>query len=186
MRLDDEMGALQIDQWVWGREKIVWGFHPSHKYTFKIIEPLKGRQGCMSLQYHNQKSETWLVIRGIAWGLVVVDGKVCTRLMRPGDIQNLPTGCIHRMMGVTDDVQVVEPSTPDAHAADKSVPKDVVRLHCVLGREVASPRNEAEAEIVKRCIDATEDAIRAIEGGRLPVEQNLESLQGYGAANINA
>jgi mannose-6-phosphate isomerase-like protein (cupin superfamily) len=176
--------GLQVDEWIWGTEKIVWGFDPSHKYTFKIIEPRVGRKGCMSLQYHNIKSETWLVIRGIAWGLVVAEGEVCTRLMRPGDIQNLPTGYIHRLMGVTSDVQVVEPSTPDAHAADKSVPKDVVRLHCVLGREVASPRTPEESAVIQECIRITEEAIQSIERNELPKEYNLELLRNHGALRV--
>jgi mannose-6-phosphate isomerase-like protein (cupin superfamily) len=177
--------GLQVDEWVWGTEKIVWGFDPSHKYTFKIIEPRRGRSGCMSLQYHHAKSETWLVIRGIAWGLVVAEDQVCTRLMRPGDIQNLPTGYIHRLMGVTADVQVVEPSTPDAHAADKTVPKDVVRLHCVLGREVSLPRNTLEAKIIEECVRVTEEAITAIERNELPKEYNLEILGRHGALRVD-
>lgn len=170
------MAEIKTDRWVWGTERIIWGFDPSHRYTFKLIEPEKGRAGCMSLQYHHEKSETWVVWRGAIWGLVVVDGVVCTRVMRRGDVQNLPTGTIHRLMGISEDAQVLEPSTPDRHAADKSVPKDVVRLHCVLGREVVEPRNAEEARIVAECIRMTEEAISAIERGELPKEENLELL----------
>ena len=175
---------MQVDVWPWGREQIIWGFEPSHEYTLKILEPKKGRTGCLSLQKHDGKSETWICLRGIAWTLVVADGVVCTKLMRPGDVQNLDKGVIHRLMGVTDDVQVLEPSTPDAHAADKTAPKDVVRLHCMMGRECTDPINEKETEIVKRCIEVSEEACAFIDRGELPPEHNAEHLCGRGALRI--
>lgn len=178
------MSAIKTDQWIWGNEGIIWGFDPSHKYTFKLIEPKQGRAGCMSLQYHHEKSETWIVWRGTIWGLVVAEGKVCTRIMRRGDIQNLPTGCIHRLMGLSPDAQVLEPSTPDRHAADKSVPKDVVRLHCVLGREVSPPGTEDERRLIEQCIGVTEAAIRAHESGCEPEELNRDVLSRHGALSI--
>ena len=175
---------IKSDKWVWGQERIVWGFDPSHQYTFKILEPKKGREGCLSLQYHHQKSESWCVFAGVAWALIAVDGEVCTRIMRRGDIQNLPAGTIHRLMGVSDDVQVIEPSTPDRHAADKSVAKDVVRLHCVLGRPCDEPRDEKERELVKNAVALTEEAIACIEKGALPPEHNAEFLATRGAYSL--
>lgn len=178
------MNAPHKDTWPWGNELVIWGYSPEHKYTFKILEPKKGRAGCLSLQYHHEKSESWLCVRGIAWALVVVADQVCTRILRAGDVQNLPTGCIHRLMGVSDDVQVAEPSTPDRHAADKSAPKDVVRLHCVLGRDVAKARTPAEATIVTRAIEITEEAIAAIEKGTIPKEYNPQIVMGFGGLKI--
>lgn len=177
-------GGVKTDEWVWGTEMIVWGYESSHAYTFKIIEPKQGRAGCMSLQYHNEKSETWLVLRGTIWGLAVIGDTVCTRLMSAGDIQNLPTGVIHRLMGVTADARVAEPSTPDRHAADKSVKKDVVRLHCVLGRECVAPRDAREEKIVKQAILYTEEAIAAIERGQMPIEHNRALLDSHGALRL--
>lgn len=170
--------ALQVDTWVWGTETIIWGFDPAHQYTFKVLAPKRGRDGCLSLQYHHEKSESWLQYRGTSWALLVIDGEVCTRLLRPGSLQNIPTGTIHRLMGVTDDCMVLEPSTPDKHAADKSVPKDVVRLHCTLGREVSAPRNDVEKSIIDRAIEVTEEACRAIAQGQMPKEYNLDKLLG--------
>ncbi len=175
-----------IDEWRWGKEQILWGYEPDHRYTFKVLEPKKGREGCLSLQYHHEKSETWAVFRGTAWAMVVVNGEVCTRLMKAGDVQNLSAGMIHRLMAVSDDVQVLEPSTPDAHAADKNAPKDVVRLHCVFGRECADPRSDEEKQIVEKCIQVTEDAIVAIEKGEVPVELNLETLWKNGGFSIGS
>ena len=176
---------MHVDVWPWGREQIIWGDEASHRYTLKILEPKKGRAGCLSLQKHDEKSETWVCYRGVAWTLVVVDGVVCTRIMRPGDIQTLDCGVIHRLMGVSDDVQVIEPSTPDAHAADKTAHKDVIRLHCMMGRECAEPRDEKEAEIVKRCIELSEEACECIERGETPQEHNAELLSGRGALRID-
>lgn len=172
------------DKWVWGTEQIVWGFNPSHKYTFKILEPKVGKDGCLSLQYHHEKSESWLVVRGLVWALVVVGDTVATRIMRPGDGQNLPTGVIHRLMGLTPDCQVAEASTPDRHAADKTVPKDVVRLHCVQGREVAAPINEQMAKVTNDAIAITLAAIDAVAAGRIPDEVNPEILKDNGFFKI--
>jgi hypothetical protein len=181
-----DRGAARIheDTWVWGKEKIVWGFDPSHQYTFKILEPLPGRAGCLSLQYHQKKSESWLLLRGQAWILVVVDGKVCTRIMKPRDIQNLPCGVIHRVTAITPDCQIAEPSTPDAHAADKSVPKDVVRLHCYHGRPVMPPKDDVERRIVELCVKYTDEAMKAIAEGKTPKELEVEFLVGRGAFSL--
>ena len=178
--------GIQVDTWVWGREQILWGFDPSHKYTFKILEPKRGRAGCMSLQYHHEKSESWLILRGQLWALFIVDGKICTRVMGPGDGQNISIGMVHRMAGVTDDVQVAEPSTPDRHAADKSAPKDVVRLHCVHGRPCDAARDSAEAALLAEAIRITEEALEAIELGQQPREYNPEFLQGRGSFRITS
>ncbi|MCB0311299.1 MAG: hypothetical protein KDD42_08690 [Bdellovibrionales bacterium] len=177
--------SVQIDNWTWGREIIIWGYSPEHKYTFKILEPKKGRAGCLSLQYHHDKSETWLVLNGIAWILVVFEGQICTRIMRPGDVQNLPAGTIHRLMAVTDNLRVAEPSTPDVHAADKSKPKDVVRLHCVHGRECSAARDSNEARIVELATHHTAKAIESIAAGATPEQQNLEILAAHGAFSLD-
>ncbi len=167
---------MKVDSWIWGDELIVWGFDPSHRYTAKVLKPKKGRAGALSLQYHHEKSESWIIFDGIAWALVIYKGTVCTKLMRRGEIINLQTGIIHRLMGASDNCQVIEPSTPDRHAADHTVPKDVVRLHCVLGREVSSPRSHEEAALVEMAIKLTEEAIAAIEKGTLPPEHSPEVL----------
>ena len=166
------MEVLPTDSWIWGNELIVWGFKPEHEYTCKILEPKAGRHGCLSLQYHDKKSESWVVLRGVVWALIIADKKLSTRIMRAGDIQNLPAGTIHRLMGLSNDAQVVEASTPDRHAADKTAIKDVRRLHCVFGRPLDAARSNEEKILVDRAIKATEDAITAFESGTLPVTIN--------------
>ncbi len=175
---------MKVDKWRWGNETIAWGFDLSHEFSFKILEPKLGRKGCLSLQYHERKSECWFVIQGIVWSLFVFDGQVCTRNMRAGDLQGIEKGIIHRMMGVTPDAKVVEPSTPDYHSADKTVEKDTRRLHCIFGRECDNPRSEEEARIVKKCIEVTEEAIACIEREELPPEYNLGVLKRNGATSL--
>lgn len=174
------------DEWVWGREQILWGFNSSHRYTLKVLEPKLGRAGCLSLQYHHEKSESWVVIRGVAWALIAVGDTVCTRLLRPGSVQSLPTGTLHRITAVELGTQILESSTPDRHAADKSVPKDVVRLHCFHGRPVESPRNEREARLVRECIQLTESALTAIAAGAVPDEKQPEIACALGPARIES
>jgi mannose-6-phosphate isomerase-like protein (cupin superfamily) len=181
---ENKPDVIQVDSWVWGNEKILWGFSPDHQYTFKVLEPKRGRAGCMSLQYHHKKSESWLVWEGVIWALMAVEGKVCTRIMRRGDLQNISPGTIHRLTGITDNAQVIEPSTPDRHAADKSVSKDVVRLHCVFGRECSAARDASEKAVVLQCEKITEEALLAIEAGKLPPEYYPEILARTGATKI--
>jgi len=167
---------MKIDEWVWGKEKILRGDSSAHEFTLKVLEPKKGRIGCLSLQYHNKKSEAWVVIRGLAWALVVIDGQVCTAVMKPGDYVAMDADTIHRLMAVSDDLQILEPSTPDEHASDKSAIKDVVRLHCVHGREVSAARNSTEKALVEKCIEYSEEAIACIEAGKIPPEYNRTFL----------
>ncbi len=175
---------VQVDTWVWGNEKILWGYDLSHKYTYKTLEPKKGRLGCLSLQYHHEKSETWAIFRGVAWALVVVDDTVCTRIMRPGDVQNLAALAVHTITAISDDLVVLEASTPDRHAADKSLPKDVVRLHCLFGRPCVKPKDDREAAMLKRCIDVIDEAMLCIDRGKLPPEYSRAFLDTHGAFSI--
>ncbi len=168
------------DEWVWGKETLLWGYESEHAYTLKLLKPKKGRDGCLSLQYHHQKSESWYVLHGRAWALIIQDGEVITRIMQTGDFQNLPTGTIHRLMGLSDDVVVLESSTPDAHAADKTAKKDVVRLHCVHGRECESFDDPEKQALVHKAIEVTETAISAINSGGCPAESSVNLLLGAG------
>jgi hypothetical protein len=168
----------QVDTWVWGKEVLLWGGERTHQYTCKVLQPKVGREGMLSLQYHHEKSESWIQLSGMSWVLVIAHGVVCTRILRPGDVQNIELGMIHRIMGLTADCQILEPSTPDRHAADKSLPKDVVRLHCVQGRPVTAPRSEQERVLVEEAIRLSQQAIEAVEAGTHPEEVNVSELLG--------
>lgn len=164
----------QIDTYPWGSEEIVWGHNTNQLYTFKLLRPKIGKAGCLSLQYHHKKCETWLGVQGIGWGLIISPNNlVRTVLIHPGQyITHLPY-TIHRLMGVTKDFVLAEASTPDAYAADKTAIKDVVRLHCVHGRACdESPDRFKKA--VKLSIELTEEAIERINQGLLPEEKIIQ------------
>ena len=172
------------DTWVWGTETLIWGFSPEHKYTLKLLEPKVGRDGCLSLQHHHEKSETWFVLEGEVWALVIQNDYVITRVMKKGDFQNLPAGTVHRLMGITDDAKVLESSTPDKHAADKSVAKDVVRLHCVHGRECEPYMFPEKQPLIDEAIEISEKAIGQLEGGEKPEELHTDYLIDTGLVAI--
>lgn len=150
----------QVDAYVWGSERILWGNSLSHKYTYKLLMPKVGRDGCLSLQSHKDKSETWLVVKGKVWSLTIKDWKIQTKILNEGDSLSIEAGTIHRLMGLTEGCIVAEASTPDRHAADKSITKDVTRWHCVFGRECSMPPSgEYEKELILAAIKLTEEAI---------------------------
>jgi len=161
------------DEYVWGVEDILVGYKSEHPYTFKLLKPKKGRSGCLSLQYHNQKSETWVVVAGIAWGLTIVNDIVQSYVLRPGDHLTIKAGTVHRLLAVTDDTVVAEASTPDTYAANKKAIKDVVRLHCVHGRECQVPGDIFQCKLVLEAIQLTESAISVVESGSVPEEIKL-------------
>jgi len=184
MKFSSKHENIPEDEWVWGRETLVWGYEADHAYTLKILAPKVGREGCLSLQYHHQKSETWFVLSGQIWALMIQSGQIITRVMSKGDFQNLPTGTVHRMMAITEDAKVLESSTPDRHAADKSLPKDVVRLHCVHGRDCEEYEAPEGRLLVEKAILVTEEAIRQVELGHIPIEDGLDLLEGGSKINF--
>lgn len=150
---------MKVDKYVWGEEIILWGDLPEHDFTIKILKPKPGRQGCLSLQYHNKKSETWQVISGTGYALYVKDGVVRRDFIGPGKFINLPAKTIHRLVGVSENFSVLEYSTLDEHAKDSTKKKDVIRLHCVHGREVEKPKSKQQAQLIQRFIELTEEIL---------------------------
>ena len=157
----------------WGKEEILWGFDVSHKYTLKILCPKVGRGGCLSLQEHRYKDESWVVLSGKAWCLYVIEDTLYTRILKTGDNVNLPAGTIHRLMGLTEDCRILETSTLEGNAADEHIIKDTVRYACVYGRpcEKIPDTLPALKLAVKRSIVLTDEAIEDIEMGRSPWEE---------------
>ncbi len=104
----------------WGHE-LIWAH--TDRYVGKILFV---RAGCrLSLQYHRQKDETFLVLEGEAeFSLDKGDGPVVT-LLKEGDVVRVQPGQVHRTLAVTD-VRLVEVSTPELD--------DVVRLGDDYGR----------------------------------------------------
>lgn len=178
------MSTTYCDSWVWGREQILWGYSLDHRYTLKVLEPFPGRQGCLSLQYHNEKSESWVVLHGVAWALLITDDTVATRILKPGDVQHLPAGTVHRITAIDKGTQILEASTPDRHAADKHIPKDVVRLHCFHGRPVTAPRTPRERALVEESLVITEEALGKMAQRCTPTEVHPHVAVRLGPARI--
>jgi mannose-6-phosphate isomerase-like protein (cupin superfamily) len=106
---------MEIIKKPWGQEEIL---EINEKYMMKRLTMKKGHR--CSLQYHNKKKETILVISGI---LKIVFGKdknnLQEKLFKPGESFTLNPGIVHRMEGVEESIYI-EASTPEM--------EDVVRL----------------------------------------------------------
>jgi mannose-6-phosphate isomerase len=100
----------------WGYE-LLWS-HTDH-YAGKVIHINAGRR--LSLQYHEKKNESVLVISGtLLLHLGQGDDARIVELF-PGESYDIPLGDIHRFAAPTDvDVEIIEVSTPELD--------DVIRL----------------------------------------------------------
>lgn len=111
---------MRVDK-PWGHE-LIWA--KNERYVGKILHIKAGHK--LSLQYHEVKDETIYVVNGVMDLEIVVDGESTIHTMKSGDYRHLPTGTIHRMIGV-EDADVFEVSTPELD--------DVVRIEDDYGRE---------------------------------------------------
>ena len=109
----------------WGHE-LIWVV--TDRYVGKLIAITAGRR--LSLQYHEQKDESILVLRGrLRLHLEDEAGTMTVRELGPGDSARIPVGRRHRFEAV-DDVELIEVSTPELD--------DVVRIEDDFGREGTS------------------------------------------------
>jgi mannose-6-phosphate isomerase len=105
----------------WGHEDI-WAETP--RYVGKVLVIHKGKR--LSLQYHERKDESILVIRGRLQLELENDGGTIEILeLAPGESRRIPTGRKHRFSAI-EDCELVEVSTPEL--------EDVVRLADDYGR----------------------------------------------------
>jgi mannose-6-phosphate isomerase-like protein (cupin superfamily) len=107
----------------WGHERI---WTQTDRYVGKVLLIRAGRR--LSLQYHEIKDESILVLRGrLRLHLAGADGTVAVTEIGPGEHRRVPTGVVHRYEAGDDDVELIEVSTPELD--------DVVRLEDDFGRE---------------------------------------------------
>jgi mannose-6-phosphate isomerase len=117
--------ARRVDK-PWGHEEI-WAHTERYVGKILVIEPGKR----LSLQYHERKDETILVIRGtLRLHLEVEEGTVSTMDLAPGERRRIPVGRRHRFEALEERVELVEVSTPELD--------DVVRVEDDFGREGTS------------------------------------------------
>ena len=109
----------------WGYE-LIWA--ESEDYVGKVLFVRAGQ--ALSLQYHEQKDESWLVQSGRAsLELGQVGGELETFEIGPGDSFRYRPGTVHRVTAL-EDTTILEVSTPELD--------DVVRLEDAYGREGTS------------------------------------------------
>jgi mannose-6-phosphate isomerase len=111
----------------WGYE-LLWS-HTDH-YAGKVIHINAGRR--LSLQYHEQKNESVLVLSGTLM-LHLGQGEDSRIIeLSPGESHDIPVGGIHRFEAPPDtDVEIIEVSTPELD--------DVVRLEDDYNRADPTP-----------------------------------------------
>lgn len=109
----------------WGFERI-WAH--TERYVGKLLVIETGKR--LSLQYHRQKDEAILVVRGrLRLELEDDAGQLAVHELGPGEHRRIPTGRKHRFSAI-ERVELVEVSTPELD--------DVVRISDDYGREGTS------------------------------------------------
>ena len=109
----------------WGSE-LIWAL--TDRYCGKLITIETGRR--LSLQYHEQKVESLLVLSGrLRLHLEDASGTMTQRELGPGEASHVPVGRRHRFEAI-ERVELVEVSTPELD--------DVVRVEDDFGREGTS------------------------------------------------
>jgi mannose-6-phosphate isomerase len=91
----------------WGQETL-WA--KTGTYAAKILEIDAGHR--TSLQHHQTKEETLLVLTGIVLAAVERDGELLNRTLGPGEVLHLPPGTRHRLEAI-ERATLVEVSTPE-------------------------------------------------------------------------
>ncbi len=110
----------------WGHE-LIWALTDS--YCGKLLFVRAGES--LSLQFHREKDEAWLVQAGRARLELgeAGDSMLNEEIVGPGAAFHYPPGTVHRVTAL-DDTTIVEVSTPQVD--------DVVRLEDAYGREGTS------------------------------------------------
>jgi mannose-6-phosphate isomerase len=110
----------------WGSE-LIWA--ETDQYVGKVLFVKAGES--ISLQFHREKDESWLVQQGRAKLELGSAGDPVLReeVIAPGASFHFPTGTVHRVTAL-EDTTIVEVSTPQLD--------DVVRLEDRYGREGTS------------------------------------------------
>jgi mannose-6-phosphate isomerase len=110
----------------WGHE-LVWA--EGGPYVGKVL--VIDREHRLSLQYHERKDETILVLRGVLrFHMEEDDGEVRVSELGPGEHRRVLPGKRHRYEAGEQRVELVEVSTPELD--------DVVRLEDDFGRSGTS------------------------------------------------
>ena len=131
----DSPNIDSLDRWAFDVKKVEkpWG----HELIWALTEMYCGKAlfvkagAALSLQFHNEKDESWLVQSGRAkLELGEVGQQVLhEEVIGPGAAFRFPAGTVHRVTAI-EDTTILEVSTPQID--------DVVRLEDIYGREGTS------------------------------------------------
>ena len=119
MSAEIKPGVYRTDK-PWGYE-LLWA--RTDRYVGKIIHVNAGH--ALSLQYHNQKTETIYLASGKLLYEIQEGEQLVPKQLSPGDRIHVPAGTVHRMTAI-EDSDIFEVSTPEID--------DVVRLEDRYGR----------------------------------------------------
>jgi mannose-6-phosphate isomerase-like protein (cupin superfamily) len=107
----------------WGHEEI-WAHTDRYVGKVIVIDP----HSRLSLQYHERKDESILVIRGpLRLHLENEAGEMTCQDLAAGEARRVPVGRKHRFEALDQQVELIEVSTPELD--------DVVRLEDDFGRK---------------------------------------------------
>tara|TARA_B100000963_G_C22562704_1_gene642194 strand:+ start:958 stop:1305 length:348 start_codon:yes stop_codon:yes gene_type:complete len=80
--------SIEMEERPWGRFFVL---HDEPKYKLKRIEVDPGER--LSYQYHQNRSEVWIIVEGI--GTITLDGKI--KDYKEGETVLIPQGVKHRI-----------------------------------------------------------------------------------------
>lgn len=127
---------VQIKEKPWGRE--IW-FANTAGYVGKILEVKKGAR--LSLQYHEQKTETQYLFEGKVKLTIGKDKNALTDvILNPGDKYDIFPYTIHRIEGL-EDSKIFEVSTSQL--------EDVIRLADDYGRPDRGNHEDLDKKLSK-------------------------------------
>ncbi len=89
----------------WGEEQ----WFANGQYCSKLIKVLAGHQNSMHI--HVKKHETLVVVRGLLYLDVIIQGISATNVILPFEAFTIAPGFPHRLRAVEEDVYLVESST---------------------------------------------------------------------------
>ena len=116
------MNYLEKDERPWGRYFVL---QDDDNYKVKRIEVEPGRR--LSYQYHNKRSETWIIIEGSA--IVTIDENV--KEYNKGETIIIPTKAKHRVENKNNSLLVfIEVQTGSYFGED-----DIIRINDDYGRK---------------------------------------------------
>lgn len=104
----------------WGTWKVIGVNQDSNQSAYVVKEISVNKQQRLSLQYHNHRSEHWIIVSG--YGQVTKDDKILE--VKQGDHVFIPCGCKHRIYNTSNETLIFI----EAQQGEKLREDDIVRI----------------------------------------------------------